>query len=737
MTSGGQDNSAHSAQREKPGKGRKKGGNDDDAPQKDEYQLEIESELRALEKYRPRALEILEQGDPLSFLLDTFNKIHVGDRDAAEVQFIAFGCQASCNSHGIQANWTGPSGKGKSAGAEACYHLLPKMYILKGSVSAKSLFYHKDLPDGACIFLDDLKVEEGSDLEATIKRSTSAFQEGAYHETLDGNRQLLRMRLPKRLCWTLTYVDVIESGDQFLNRMFVIKTDSSREADEQVCRHILLRAERGESAFPVIEEVTISKAMMLDIKNKPPYRVVIPNLSERVSFTDRRNRRNPDLFVDLVIGLACLRHRQRKREHISEGEWTLYASMEDIREAARIFNAQGDYLGSRLDDAERAAALFIFEAGEAGLSIKALAEKLRAKYPEDGWNEKRARRLLLGRQEKNGGMGGLAGRLPGLYAEDVAHCNEYGCIVGKPVKHFKFPPDVSKLDFFGLQVMVKEPMDASISDDTVSRNSPKSPVFPIVSGERQNESCNHIISTRTPNSLKNESEEWARAESRDLPVAAKSGELGDFGEIAGENRATDRENCLSLQREYAGESGGEMSDFQGPSQVPLDKPEARLEANVKRLEDLKQESIRRKREAKRMNEATSYHDASLPGNEGNTSEGSENHNPGEGNRAKDENECSNSSENLDNDAILSRCYKELSKRNPEITSFKLADLARAIGCPIPIDKCKAWLMNRASSERNRQRDCGSCSVAIKGDRSAIKCNPCCYLGDNDSGDVAA
>jgi len=86
----------------------------------------------------------------------------------------------------------------------------------------------------------------------------------------------------------------------------------------------------------LIEEVLISKAMMLDIKNKPPYRVVIPKLSERVSFTDRRNRRNPDLFVDLVIGLACLRHRQRKREHVSEGEWTLYANMEDIREAARV-----------------------------------------------------------------------------------------------------------------------------------------------------------------------------------------------------------------------------------------------------------------------------------------------------------------------------------------------------------------------------------------------------------------
>jgi len=735
MTSGEQENGV---QKDKPKKGRKKGRNEE-VPQKDEYQLEIEAELKALERHRPKALEILERGDPLGFLLDTFNQIHVGDRDAAEVQFIAFGCQASCNSHGIQANWTGPSGKGKSAGAEACYHLLPKTYILKGSVSAKSLFYHKDLPDGACIFLDDFRVEEGSDLEATIKRSTSVFQEGAYHETLDGNRQLLRMRLPKRLCWTLTYVDVIESGDQFLNRMFVIKTDSSREADEQVCRHILLRAERGESALPLIEEVLISKAMMLDIKNKPPYRVVIPKLSERVSFTDRRNRRNPDLFVDLVIGLACLRHRQRKREHVKEGEWTLYANMEDLREAARIFNAQGDYLGSRLDDAERASALFIFEAGEAGLSIKALAEKLRAKYPEDGWNEKKARRLLLGRQEKNGGMGGLAGRLPGLYAEDVAHCNEYGCIVGKPVKHFKFPQDVSKLDFFGLQVMVKEPMDAAISDDTPG-NPPKSPAFSIESGERQNESSNHIILAKAPNSPDNESDVKARDENKDLSLSAKSGEMRDLGEKVGENEAIDRENGISSQRGNAGESGGEMSSLQESSQVPLDKPETRLEANVKRLEDLKQEAIRRMIVAKRMEEASSYPEASASGRRGEKPDGSEDHDPGEGRWSRETEEDEEGiagHETFNEDAILSRYYNELSKRNQEITSFKLADLARAKGSPIPIEKCKAWMMNKASSEHDLQRDCGSCSVALKGDRSAIRCDPCCYLRDKDSGDVTA
>jgi hypothetical protein len=437
----------------------------------DPRQVELEAELADLQGYQSNMLEIAEKGDPLEYLLDTFNSMHIGDRQAAEVQFIAFGCQAAATSQGLQVVWTGPSGKGKSAGVDACYHLLPKLYVLKGSITAKSLFGHKDLPDGACIFLDDVRIEDGTELEATIKRSTSAFQEGAYHEFLDGNRELKTMRLPRRLCWSLTYIDVTESGDQFLNRMFVVKTDSSDETDDAVCQHILRQAELGEVALPRTEQVMICKALLLDIKNRPPYRVIIPDITKIVTFTSRRNRRNPSLFKDLVIGLACLRHRQRQREQEESGNWILHAAIEDVREAARIFNSQGEFLGSRLDEAERAAAILLFEAKDRGLTIKDLSEKLRAKFPSDEWNERKTRRLLLGRQEKIDGNGGLMGRLPGLYADDFPQpCG------GRPIKVFKLASDVSILDFFQLQVVVKESMESF---------SPFSPDLPNAHGEME------------------------------------------------------------------------------------------------------------------------------------------------------------------------------------------------------------------------------------------------------------
>ena len=280
-------------------------------------------------------------------------------------------------------------------------------------------------------------------------------------------------------------------------------------------------------------------------------------------------------------------------------------------------------------------------------------------------------------------------------------------------------------------------MDVSISNDTTPGNSPKSPAFPMESGERQNESSSRIIPASAPNSPDNESEVKARAENKDLSLSAKSGKMRDFGEKVRENEAIDRENSISSHRGNAGESGGEMSNLQESSQVPLDKPEPRLEANVKRLEDLKQEAIRRKMDARRREEAFSYPDASASGQRTEMPDGSGDHDPGEGQRSRETEEGIASPEMLDEYAISSRCHNELSKRNRESTLFKPADLARAAGSPVPIERCKAWLMNKASPAHDLQRDCGSCSVALNGDKSAIKCDPCCYLRDKDSGDVTA
>jgi hypothetical protein len=102
-----------------------------------------------LKEIRTDALEILEHGDPLAFMVDTFNESHKGDQQNAEVQIVSFGGQAACNSQGIYPKWTGGSGKGKSDGVAAIVRQLPPEYVIASSITPKSLYYRSE---GLCTF---------------------------------------------------------------------------------------------------------------------------------------------------------------------------------------------------------------------------------------------------------------------------------------------------------------------------------------------------------------------------------------------------------------------------------------------------------------------------------------------------------------------------------------------------------------------------------------------------------
>lgn len=488
--------------RRKPAK--KEQAEDEEEP--DAEQKEIEDELSDISKYMPKALEIAEHCDPLGFMLDTFNNHHVGDRNVAMHQFISFGCQSSISSNGMHTQWIGPSGKGKSHGALVCYNCLPKKYTLIGEITAKSLFYRDEpLADGLAICLDDVNVREGSDLESTIKKATTRYQDGSYFETLDTQRNVIKARLPKRISWTLTYVSNEESGEQLLNRVLSIKTDSSSETDLKVCEHILDKGEEGSAALQVDEDLMICKALFLDLKSRPPYLVKIPNLKKIVKFTDPRNRRNPSLFVDLVIGTACLYHRQRRQEALENGTVALFASPQDVRVAAELFNAQGEFLGSRLSDSEREVIKYI-SGNPAGRTVQDITAMLIASFPEEGWNDKKARRMLYGRKER--GSGGLLEKVQGLTYEEIPRPEG-----GYSQKLFKLVGDAEAvMKSFGLQVVLNE---AALREMEI-----QSPPTPPDEGESITDSSNQGKPEMVPNTPEEQGEESEKE------LSSKNGSTG-------------------------------------------------------------------------------------------------------------------------------------------------------------------------------------------------------------------
>ena len=131
-----------------------------------------------------------------------------------------------------------------------------------------------------------------------------------------------------------------------------------------------------------------------------------------MKFSDVSNRRNTQLFLDYVRGLACIRHMQRKKDD----ETILYASIDDYREAARLFNSQGEYLGSRLDKNEFAAIEYIQKQGASGATIAMIFDHLNKTFPNDGWNTQKVKRLMDGRKDR--GVKGLADKVPGIETEN-------------------------------------------------------------------------------------------------------------------------------------------------------------------------------------------------------------------------------------------------------------------------------------------------------------------------------
>ena len=295
------------------------------------------------EEIRTKALEILKNGKPVEFFLETFNKIHVGDRDLGHILIYCTGSQLNKTSNGLHPKLSGESGMGKSDAVETFLHCLPKCAYIKTSLSSKSIFYH-DIHPGTIIFLDDYK--QNDDLDAIIKQTSSRFHEPYEHRTIDKDRQAQVMTAPAGIVWAITSVDTSQDI-QVLNRQVGLDVDATEDTTKAVIDHLLCQAESGQERFPDLEEVLICRAMVLELK-KHCFKVAIP-FARRIKWKDLSSRRNPSIFLDLIRSNAVWHFMQRKAAE----EDFIEATEEDFHAAKRLYVGRADTLIDKLSKPER------------------------------------------------------------------------------------------------------------------------------------------------------------------------------------------------------------------------------------------------------------------------------------------------------------------------------------------------------------------------------------------------
>lgn len=276
------------------------------------------------------AFRVLQTGDPIRYILDTFALAHEGDEIVAQCLLMSLASRAVINSKGLHVLVTGESGKGKSHAFESMMDLIPQEYCLGGRLTDKALFYQNNLRKGSVICLDDVSLSFS--LQETLKGVTTSFKKPFIYRTLDKDRNSLTKVIPERCLWWIAKKEGT-GDDQVWNRMLTVWIDDSQIQDD-----LVLARELDEAARPASPCVTISREMRICRAlwdHLASVSVRIP-FARRIRFTNSKNRRNSSMLLDLVRSIALLFQYQRERVEIGT-MIEVQAEIQDFEKAREIY----------------------------------------------------------------------------------------------------------------------------------------------------------------------------------------------------------------------------------------------------------------------------------------------------------------------------------------------------------------------------------------------------------------
>lgn len=399
----------------------------------------VKSDLRAAgvpadSDLHAAALEVLRNGNPLKFMLDTFGKYHIGDRIVAECMVMSVASQSVDNTMGLHVSVSGNSGKGKTHACKSMLKLIPDGFKLSGSVSDKALYYNPELRAGTVFWFDDTALSE--DFQEVLKNATSNFDAKIEHMTLTSERKLKVCTIPERCVWWLSKVD--DAGDdQVLNRMLTVWIDDSAEQDGKVLEYLRDVQSMFKSQVSDLRDVFICREMWQILKESLVY-VRIP-YSGRIRFLGFSNRRNPSVLFDLIKCHALLFSMQRTEVEDASGVKSIEADLSDFYAALDVYKKiEGDSgaLTSNLSKNE-ARMLSFFETMEWDYAtIKMLQDSLDLSYHQ-------VRRVFHGYSARGVKYPGLLFKCPAVsYVDTVVPEDTEAGTVRKREQRFLFNYEV-------------------------------------------------------------------------------------------------------------------------------------------------------------------------------------------------------------------------------------------------------------------------------------------------------
>ncbi|NJD76252.1 MAG: bifunctional DNA primase/polymerase [Candidatus Methanoperedens sp.] len=279
-----------------------------------------------------KAIEIMTKGDPLGYILDTWNKFHSGDRPFGYVLLCSSVCSSIAASDGLSINFNGDSGGGKSHACRSMLHLIPQKWWIRRSLSDKAIFYSDSIHPDMIFFSDDMQMSD--DFKMIFKNSISDFQEQIEHETVNIQCKSEILKVPPRLTWWFTAVADI-GNVEVERRCLKIMLEINEQRLKTISARLQKRRQKGEEKYPEdYPEVKICRAIFKELKSKKEK--VVFNFN--IKFKDGLSTDTQNLIFELLLATALIKKYQRQRDD----DGAIIAAKEDFRTVVDNFTAVND-----------------------------------------------------------------------------------------------------------------------------------------------------------------------------------------------------------------------------------------------------------------------------------------------------------------------------------------------------------------------------------------------------------
>jgi len=346
-----------------------------------------------------KAMDVLKNGDPERYIVDSCSRIVLGAEKAFKKLDCCVSVQDVRQSAGLHPKLNGDSGSGKTLVVMVFAHHLPPDAVVVGSTSNLAAFYHQD-GDRVFRILDDY-LAGNEVLDTIIKQTSSVFHKRYTHRTVK-KQEPVTLQIGSEQTWAITSVDGSQDI-QVLNRQLPINVDDSEELTRAVNARTIERYGRGEEQFPEDETVLVCREIWRILRSEGHINVRVP-FYDRIEWLENSNRRNPSIFMDLLVAHTAMYRFQREKD--AEG---YYLATEDDFEAAKaLFNDKdAEELVKRLTRKEREFVELLSKHPE-GLTREEVADALKI-------TGNRVSQLANGEK----GRGGLTQKLPGFSIAEI------------------------------------------------------------------------------------------------------------------------------------------------------------------------------------------------------------------------------------------------------------------------------------------------------------------------------